>query len=175
MICDQNELGIPPFPSLLTLPNPLFVVRNNGFLPLKERESKEKIITTFLMLLSHTCIHFKSKLIKIISPCILMSLPPPGTSPSPPKHFPFFLLHSRTFQRLWGQVGQNLPKYRSFPKLIGECGGKNYHLIHPSADPESAANGTVRSAFEYCGQKCSACSRAYIPESLWPEVRVDRL
>ncbi|XP_063852762.1 delta-1-pyrroline-5-carboxylate dehydrogenase, mitochondrial-like [Scylla paramamosain] len=76
-----------------------------------------------------------------------------------------------TFQRLWGQVGNNLAKYRSFPKLVGECGGKNYHLIHPSADPESAANGTVRSAFEYCGQKCSACSRAYVPESLWPEIK----
>lgn len=76
-----------------------------------------------------------------------------------------------TFQRLWGQVGQNLPKYRSFPKLVGECGGKNYHLVHPSADPESVANGTVRSAFEYCGQKCSACSRAYFPESLWPEIK----
>lgn len=79
-----------------------------------------------------------------------------------------------TFQRLWGQVGNNLSKYRSFPKLVGECGGKNFHLVHPSADPESAANGTVRSAFEYCGQKCSACSRAYIPESLWPEIK-DRM
>ncbi|KAG0727954.1 Delta-1-pyrroline-5-carboxylate dehydrogenase, mitochondrial [Chionoecetes opilio] len=80
-----------------------------------------------------------------------------------------------TFQKLWAQVGHNLPKYHSFPKLVGECGGKNYHLVHPSADPESAANGTVRSAFEFCGQKCSACSRAYIPESLWPEIKTRML
>lgn len=80
------------------------------------------------------------------------------------------LLPNRTFQRLWTQVGQNLPNYIGFPRLVGECGGKNYHLVHPSADVTSVVNGTIRSAFEYCGQKCSACSRAYIPESLWPEV-----
>ncbi|XP_071513853.1 delta-1-pyrroline-5-carboxylate dehydrogenase, mitochondrial [Panulirus ornatus] len=76
-----------------------------------------------------------------------------------------------TFQRLWAQVGQNLIKFRNFPRLVGECGGKNYHLVHPSADVTSVVNGTIRSAFEYCGQKCSACSRAYIPESLWSEVK----
>ncbi|XP_042238116.1 delta-1-pyrroline-5-carboxylate dehydrogenase, mitochondrial-like [Homarus americanus] len=76
-----------------------------------------------------------------------------------------------TFQRLWSQVGQNLSKYKSFPRLVGECGGKNYHLVHPTADVTSVVNGTIRSAFEYCGQKCSACSRAYIPESLWPEIK----
>ncbi|KAK7016800.1 Delta-1-pyrroline-5-carboxylate dehydrogenase, mitochondrial [Halocaridina rubra] len=76
-----------------------------------------------------------------------------------------------TFQRLWTQVGQNLSNYVSFPRLVGECGGKNFHLIHPSADVTSVVNGTIRSAFEYCGQKCSACSRAYVPESLWPQVK----
>ncbi|KAK4306317.1 hypothetical protein Pmani_021868 [Petrolisthes manimaculis] len=76
-----------------------------------------------------------------------------------------------TFQRLWNQMGQNLNGYRSFPRLVGECGGKNYHLVHPTADITSVVNGTLRSAFEYCGQKCSACSRAYIPESLWPQVK----
>lgn len=55
--------------------------------------------------------------------------------------------------------------------ILGECGGKNYHFVHPSADPDSVITSTIRSAFEYCGQKCSACSRAYIPESLWPKIK----
>ena len=59
----------------------------------------------------------------------------------------------------------------TFPRLVGECGGKNYHFVHPSADAASVVNGTIRSAFEYSGQKCSACSRAYIPASLWDEVK----
>lgn len=75
-----------------------------------------------------------------------------------------------TFNRLWMQVGKNLGNYKNYPKLIGECGGKNYHFVHPSADVESVVNGTIKSAFEYNGQKCSACSRAYVPESLWSKV-----
>lgn len=78
----------------------------------------------------------------------------------------------RTFNRLWTQVGQNINNYKNFPRLIGECGGKNYHFVHPSADVTSVINGTIRSAFEYCGQKCSACSRIYVPQSLWPKVRL---
>ncbi|CAH0381079.1 unnamed protein product [Bemisia tabaci] len=76
-----------------------------------------------------------------------------------------------TFNRLWKQVGQNIDSYVNFPRLIGECGGKNYHFVHPSANVESVVNGTIRSAFEFCGQKCSACSRAYIPASLWPKIK----
>lgn len=76
-----------------------------------------------------------------------------------------------TFTRLWQQVGQNLPKYTTFPRLNGECGGKNYHFVHSSADVTSVVNGTIRSAFEFGGQKCSACSRAYIPSSLWPDIK----
>merc|ERR1711981_939111 len=76
-----------------------------------------------------------------------------------------------TFQWLWQAVGQNLHNYTGFPKLIGECGGKNYHFVHSSADVESVVNSTVRSAFEYQGQKRSACSRMYVPESLWPQVK----
>jgi 1-pyrroline-5-carboxylate dehydrogenase len=68
-------------------------------------------------------------------------------------------------------VGENINNYRNYPKLIGECGGKNYHFVHPSADPDTVITCTIRSAFEYCGQKCSACSRAYIPASLWPKVK----
>ena len=61
--------------------------------------------------------------------------------------------------------------FRTFPRLVGECGGKNFHLLHETADVESAINGTIRSAFEYSGQKCSAGSRLYVPESLWPSVK----
>lgn len=76
-----------------------------------------------------------------------------------------------TFTRLWTQVGQNINKYINFPRLIGECGGKNYHFVHPSADVDTVVNGTIRSAFEFCGQKCSACSRMYVPESLWGKIK----
>ena len=74
------------------------------------------------------------------------------------------------FQSLWKQVGDNLPRYRSFPRLVGETGGKDYIIAHPSARPVEVATAISRGAFEYQGQKCSAASRAYIPESLWPEV-----
>jgi 1-pyrroline-5-carboxylate dehydrogenase len=68
-------------------------------------------------------------------------------------------------------VGGNLSKYRNFPRLVGECGGKNFHFVHPSADVETVINATIRSAYEFCGQKCSACSRIYVPQSLWSQVR----
>ncbi|TRY99941.1 hypothetical protein DNTS_008425 [Danionella cerebrum] len=77
----------------------------------------------------------------------------------------------RTFKRLWKQVAQNLDIYRNFPRVAGECGGKNFHFVHSSADVNSVVMGTVRSAFEYGGQKCSACSRMYVPDSLWPQIR----
>uniref|UniRef100_A0A8C7Y9N4 Aldehyde dehydrogenase 4 family, member A1 n=1 Tax=Oryzias sinensis TaxID=183150 RepID=A0A8C7Y9N4_9TELE len=76
-----------------------------------------------------------------------------------------------TFKRLWKQVAQNLDIYRTFPRLAGECGGKNFHFVHTSADVQSVVMGTIRSAFEYGGQKCSACSRMYVPDSLWPQIR----
>lgn len=76
-----------------------------------------------------------------------------------------------TFNWLWNEVGKNLQVYRNYPRLIGECGGKNYHFVHPSADVESVVAGTIRSAFEYCGQKCSACSRMYVPRSLYEQIK----
>jgi len=76
-----------------------------------------------------------------------------------------------TFQWLWKAVGNNIEKYHGFPKLVGECGGKNYHFVHPTAEVETVVSSTIRSAFEYQGQKCSACSRVYIPESLWPQIK----
>ncbi|XP_073426400.1 delta-1-pyrroline-5-carboxylate dehydrogenase, mitochondrial [Dendrobates tinctorius] len=76
-----------------------------------------------------------------------------------------------TFRHLWKQVSEKLERYRTFPRIAGECGGKNFHFIHKSADVESAVNGVIRSAFEYSGQKCSACSRLYAPDSLWPQIK----
>ena len=76
-----------------------------------------------------------------------------------------------TFRRLWKQSSDNLENYINFPRLIGECGGKNFHFVHPSADVDTVATQTIKSAFEYGGQKCSACSRAYVPASLWPQIK----
>lgn len=76
-----------------------------------------------------------------------------------------------TFNRLWRQVGENIGTYRNFPRLIGECGGKNYHFIHPTAEVNTVVTASIRSAFEYCGQKCSALSRMYAPKSLWPQIK----
>ena len=76
-----------------------------------------------------------------------------------------------TFKYLWQRVAQNLDRYATFPRLIGECGGKNFHFVHPSSDPEYVSTSTIRSAFEYQGQKCSACSRIFVPASLWPEIQ----
>lgn len=76
-----------------------------------------------------------------------------------------------TFKRLWRQVGDNIDYYHHFPRLVGECGGKNFHFVHPSADIENVVNCTIRSSFEYSGQKCSACSRMFVPQSLWSEMK----
>jgi len=78
---------------------------------------------------------------------------------------------SATFNHLWKQVAENLHRYKSYPKIVGETGGKDFVVIHPSADTDVAATALVRGAFEYQGQKCSAASRAYIPRSLWNPIR----
>ena len=75
------------------------------------------------------------------------------------------------FQKLWRTIAENLPKYRSYPRIVGETGGKDFVVAHPSADPKAVAVALARGAFEYQGQKCSAASRAYIPKSLWKEVK----
>ena len=75
------------------------------------------------------------------------------------------------FQSLWKTVGDNLERYRGYPRIVGETGGKDFVVAHESADAEALAVGLVRGAYEYQGQKCSAASRAYIPDTLWPEVR----
>ncbi len=75
------------------------------------------------------------------------------------------------FQSLWQQVAERLPEYASYPRIVGETGGKDFILAHPSADPIALAVAMVRGAYEYQGQKCSAASRTYVPQSLWPEVK----
>jgi 1-pyrroline-5-carboxylate dehydrogenase len=72
-----------------------------------------------------------------------------------------------TFQHLWRTVGENISSYRSYPRLVGETGGKDFVIAHPSADADALHTALIRGAFEYQGQKCSAASRAYVPRSLW--------
>lgn len=76
-----------------------------------------------------------------------------------------------TFQGLWKGVGMNINNYRSYPRLVGETGGKDFIFAHSSANPREVACAIVRGAFEYQGQKCSAASRAYVPASMWKEVK----
>ncbi len=78
-----------------------------------------------------------------------------------------------TFQHLWRTVGENIARYRNYPRVVGETGGKDFVIAHPSADPASLSATLIRGAFEYQGQKCSAASRAYLPESLWHRARDD--
>ena len=75
------------------------------------------------------------------------------------------------FQGMWKMIGENIHKYKTYPRIVGETGGKDFVMVHPSADASSVATALVRGAFEYQGQKCSAASRAYIPKSLWKEVQ----
>ena len=76
---------------------------------------------------------------------------------------------TNVFSNMYKDIGNNINKYNNFPRLIGETGGKNFHFIHPSANIKESAKKTVESAFGYCGQKCSACSRLYVPKSIWYE------
>ena len=78
------------------------------------------------------------------------------------------------FNTMWKTIGASMATYRSYPRIVGETGGKDFIIAHPSSDPQAVAVAMLRGAFEYQGQKCSAASRAYIPRSLWPEIR-DRL
>ncbi|KAI9225194.1 MAG: 1-pyrroline-5-carboxylate dehydrogenase [Piptocephalis tieghemiana] len=90
-------------------------------------------------------------------------------------HPDFASLHftgsTHVFRQIWKDIGERIHTYRSYPRIVGETGGKNFHLVHPSADPEVIVHQSIRAAFEFQGQKCSALSRLYCPESLWPKVR----
>ncbi|MEM1093291.1 MAG: L-glutamate gamma-semialdehyde dehydrogenase [Bacteroidota bacterium] len=78
---------------------------------------------------------------------------------------------TRTFKHLWKMAGQHIDTYKGYPRLVGETGGKDFVVAHPSADAQAVATALVRGAFEYQGQKCSAASRAYLPASLWPTIQ----
>ena len=78
---------------------------------------------------------------------------------------------TRVFNDIWGKIGQNISKYKTYPRIVGETGGKDFVVAHSSAIPAQVATALSRGAFEYQGQKCSAASRAYVPESIWPEVK----
>ncbi|MFN4079361.1 MAG: L-glutamate gamma-semialdehyde dehydrogenase [Saprospiraceae bacterium] len=75
------------------------------------------------------------------------------------------------FQKLWKTIGDNIARYKTYPRIVGETGGKDFVVAYRDADPKAVAVALVRGAFEFQGQKCSAASRAYIPESLWPQVQ----
>jgi 1-pyrroline-5-carboxylate dehydrogenase len=78
---------------------------------------------------------------------------------------------TEVFQGMWRKIGENIGRYRSYPRLVGETGGKDFIVVHPSADPAEVAVAIARGGFEYQGQKCSAASRVYVPRSLWDDVR----
>jgi 1-pyrroline-5-carboxylate dehydrogenase len=111
---------------------------------------------------------------------------PPGVInvlPGDPQQITAALLDSRelagihftgstfVFNSMWKKVGENMGRYRSYPRLVGETGGKDFIVVHPSADPTEVAVAIARGGYEYQGQKCSAASRIYVPQSLWNEVR----
>ena len=91
------------------------------------------------------------------------------------KHKDFSGLHftgsTNVFRALWKQIGENLSYYRTYPRIVGETGGKDFVVAHASAIPAVVATALARGAFEFQGQKCSAASRAYLPKSLWPEIK----
>ena len=78
---------------------------------------------------------------------------------------------TNVFQNMWETVGKNIATYRSYPRIVGETGGKDFVFVHSSADVDEVVTALIRGSFEYAGQKCSAASRAYIPNSLWPSIK----
>ncbi|HQV53211.1 MAG: L-glutamate gamma-semialdehyde dehydrogenase [Flavobacteriales bacterium] len=95
------------------------------------------------------------------------------------KHKDFAGIHftgsTDVFRDIWKTIGNNLPLYRSYPRVVGETGGKDFVVAHSSADPKVVATALTRGAFEYQGQKCSAASRAYIPDTIWTQVKKELL
>jgi 1-pyrroline-5-carboxylate dehydrogenase len=95
------------------------------------------------------------------------------------KHPDFAGIHftgsTEVFRNVWGEIGKNIATYKSYPRIVGETGGKDFIIAHPSADEKAVVTALSRGAFEFQGQKCSAASRAYIPKSLWPSVKENLL
>lgn len=90
------------------------------------------------------------------------------------KHPEFAGVHftgsTKTFQTIWKAIGNNIENYKTYPRIVGETGGKDFVIAHQSAEIEAVVTGLIRGAFEYQGQKCSAASRAYLPDNLWPSI-----
>ncbi len=107
----------------------------------------------------------------------------PGHGPdigTPAMNSPHFAgLHftgsTRTFNHMWKSIGGNIANYRAYPRIVGETGGKDFIVAHPSANAAEVATAIVRGGYEYQGQKCSAASRVYLPKSLWPSIREETL
>ena len=91
------------------------------------------------------------------------------------KHPDFAGLHftgsTGVFRHLWQEIGANIGNFKSYPRIVGETGGKDFVLAHSSSNVDEVVTGLIRGAFEFQGQKCSAASRAYMPSSLWPEIK----
>ncbi len=100
---------------------------------------------------------------------------PPMTANKVLQHPDFAGIHftgsTKVFRSIWEKIGKNIDNYKTYPRIVGETGGKDFILAHKTADPKAVATAIIRGAFEYQGQKCSAASRAYIPDNLWDEVR----
>jgi 1-pyrroline-5-carboxylate dehydrogenase len=123
--------------------------------------------------------HYLAKLLEAagLPPGVLTYLPGRGAAvgdpvmASPELAGLHFTGSTEVFQSMWETVGKNIRNLKAYPRIVGETGGKDFVFAHPSADVDSLVIALVRGAFEYQGQKCSAASRAYIPKSLWPQVR----
>ncbi|MFM8949278.1 MAG: aldehyde dehydrogenase family protein, partial [Bacteroidota bacterium] len=91
------------------------------------------------------------------------------------KHPDFAGIHftgsTEVFRNVWSEIGKNIATYKSYPRIVGETGGKDFIVAHPSADEDVLVTALSRGAFEFQGQKCSAASRAYVPQSMWPSVK----
>ncbi|HEX9288444.1 MAG TPA: L-glutamate gamma-semialdehyde dehydrogenase [Anaeromyxobacteraceae bacterium] len=112
-----------------------------------------------------------------LPPGVVNFVPGPGRSVGDPAlaspHFAgiHFTGSTATFHGMWRTIAENLPRYRGYPRIVGETGGKDFIFAHPTADVDALATALCRGAFEAQGQKCSAASRGYVPESLWPKVK----
>jgi len=99
--------------------------------------------------------------------------PPPDVVAQAINHPSFAALHftgsTFVFKKLWKDIAMNIDKYKGYPRIVGETGGKNFHIVHKSAEVKNAVIQSVRGAFEYQGQKCSALSRLYVSASVWKD------
>jgi 1-pyrroline-5-carboxylate dehydrogenase len=123
--------------------------------------------------------HFLMKILAEagLPPGVINMVPGPGPTigPAALAHTDLGGVHftgsTKVFSTIWLEVGADIRKYIAYPRIVGETGGKDFIFAHASADPEALATGMLRGAFEYQGQKCSAASRAYVPDSIWPDVK----